>query len=82
MRIGLDYLSILDGIALAVGALWVIKKFIDLDRFHELKVLVLTMVLSCFVVYFFVVYGFTFGDPDRYAVHDCQPGPDQFCIAE
>lgn len=35
------------------GAVWLLKQVTDGDRYHELRVLVLTVILSCVVLYGF-----------------------------
>jgi hypothetical protein len=49
----------LNVIAFIVGVWLLIKKLADMDRYHTLRVVVLTSILSCLVLYLFVVYGCT-----------------------
>ena len=52
----MDALNVL---AFIVGVCLLIKKLADMDRYHTLRVVVLTSILSCIVLYLFVVYGCT-----------------------
>ena len=49
-------------IALIVGICLLIKKLANMDRYLGLRVLILTSILSCLVVYVFVVYVFPESD--------------------
>ena len=51
-----------------IGVWWLFKKIADMDRYHTLRVVLLTAVLSYFVILFFIGYGFTLGNPNRF---DC-----------
>ena len=45
------------------GAVLCLKKVAEMERYHMLRVVVLTSILSYFVVLFFIGYGFTLGYP-------------------
>lgn len=63
-------------VTLLIGLILLMKKFAEMDRYHTLRVLILTLIFSCIVFYFFVEYGFTLGTP----AFDCQP--EHFCMTE
>jgi hypothetical protein len=52
-----DYLIILSGTLLCL------KRVAEMERYHDLRVVVLTTILSSFVILFFLGYGFTLGNP-------------------
>jgi hypothetical protein len=54
---------------LAIGIVLFLKKVAEMDRYHVLRVVVLTVILSCIVIYFFLEIGLTLGDP--YSFDDC-----------
>ena len=45
------------------GAIVCLKRLAEMERYHTLRVVVLTSVLSFFVIVFFLKYGFTLGSP-------------------
>ena len=53
----LDYVIILSGLLLCF------KRVADMERYHLVRVVVLTSILSFFVVLFFIGFGLTFGHP-------------------
>lgn len=56
-------------VLLLIGFVLLLKRLADMDRYHNLRVVVLTTILSCIVIYFFFEYGFTLGNPMEYS--DC-----------
>ena len=58
-----DFLIILSGVLLCF------KRVAEMQRYHTLRVVVLTSVLSFFVILFFIGYGFRLGAPPRFT--DC-----------
>ena len=52
----------------ALGAILSLKRVAEMERYHRLRVVLLTSILSCFVAYFFLMFSFTLGDPWAY---DC-----------
>ena len=50
-------------VLLFVGALLLLKKVANMDRYHNLRVFVLITILSFLVIVFFLEYGFTMGYP-------------------
>ena len=58
--------DVLNDIALAFGVLLVLKKVAEMERYHNERVMVITVVLCIFVLVFFV--GFTLGNLGYY---DC-----------
>jgi len=49
-----------------VGILLSVKKVAEMDRYHMLRVVVVTSILSFFVILFFLAYGFTLGNPIQF----------------
>ena len=60
-------LSFGDVLIFLAGLIWLLKKVAEMERYHSLRVFVLTTFLSCIVIYFFVLM--TLGPP---------PEPDYF----
>jgi hypothetical protein len=48
-----------DVVALLVGAVLLLKKIADVERYHDLRVILLTSILSFIAILFFLVYGLT-----------------------
>ena len=58
-----DFLIILSGVLLCF------KRVAEMQRYHTLRVVVLTSILSYFVILFFIGYGLTLGNPHH--LSDC-----------
>jgi uncharacterized membrane protein YesL len=71
-------LNFVDYIILISGGILCLKRVAQMERYHNLRVVVLTTILSFIVFFFFLAYGVTFGDPIYY---DC-PSPEHFCMTE
>ena len=54
---------------LAIGVVLFLKKVAEMDRYNTLRVVVLTAILSCVVIYFVLQCFSTFGNPHRF--DDC-----------
>ena len=61
-------------VALLIGVVILVKKLAEMDRYFELRVLILTLLFGCFVLYFYFTYSV---DP---AYYDCVP--EHFCMTE
>lgn len=48
-----------DVVALLIGAVLLLKKIADMERYHELRVIVLTSILSFIAILLFLGYGLT-----------------------
>jgi hypothetical protein len=59
-------------IALVFGVLLLLKKVVNMDRFHYLRVFLITVTISCLLLYLFLWYSLG-GD------FDCLPG-DPNCM--
>ena len=46
-------------VALVIGVLLLLKRVAEMDRYQTLRVVVLTLILSCFAVYFLVGFVLT-----------------------
>lgn len=69
-------LSFGDCLIFLAGLIWLLKKVAEMERYHSLRVFVLTTFLSFIVIYFFLVM--TLGpqpEPDYY-------GADHFTLSE
>lgn len=53
-------------VAFVVGVILLLKKIAEMDSWHGVRVFVLTVVLTFVVVCFFLIYGFTSGNPNYY----------------
>ena len=62
-------LNLLDVLALLMGVILLLKRVADMDRYHTLRVILLTSILSFLVILFFLGYGFTLGNPNKF--NDC-----------
>ena len=51
------------------GVILLLKRVAEMDRYHKLRVIVLTSILSCIAIYFFLAYGFTLGSPRPFDCH-------------
>ena len=70
--------NFLDYVILFSGAILCFKRVAEMERYHTLRVVAITAILSYFVVLFFIGYGFTFGNPIEY---DCE-SEYHFCQSE
>jgi len=71
--------NIQDLVMVFIGVLLVFRKVAQMERHHTLRVFLVTAVLSCGVICFFLMYGFTFGNPPP-MLDSCEP--QQFCLTE
>jgi hypothetical protein len=60
--------DVLHLVIVLAGAVFLLKKVAEMDRYHDLRVWALTLLLSCIVIYFFLIYGLTAG---RVPLDDC-----------
>ena len=74
----LQSLHFVDYIILISGGLLCLKRVAQMERYHNVEVVVLTTILSFIVFFFFLTYCVTFGDP---IYQDC-PSPEHFCMTE
>jgi hypothetical protein len=72
--------NIIDLVILFVGVLLLFRKAAQMERYHTLRVFLLTAVLCSGVICFFLEYGFTFGNPPPGPLDSCEP--QQFCLTE
>lgn len=70
--------DVLQIVLVFVGLLLLVRKVAEMDRYHYVRVVFLTAILSCIVIFLFLVYGFTFGRGIEVPV--CPP--EQFCLTE
>jgi len=57
-----------------------LKRAAEMHRYFRVRVVVFTSILTCMVVYLFLVYGFTFGNPPL--EYECDPTGQHFCLTE
>ncbi len=74
-------LNFFDYVIILSGALLCFKRVAEMERYHDLRVVILTTILSAVVILFFVAVGFTFGNPHYFYYDDC-PSPEHFCYTE
>ena len=60
---------------LLIGIIVMLKKFGEMERYLELRVLILTLLFSWYVLYFFLTFGSPFTDPIN---PPCTP--ENFCV--
>jgi hypothetical protein len=65
---------------LLIGVMLSLKRAAEMNRFFGLRVAVFTSILACLVLYFFLQFGFTFGNPP--IEFDCDPTGQHFCTTE
>ena len=61
------------------GVLLLFRRVVEIERYHTLRVVLITAVLSVGVIFFFLLYGFTLGNPRPI---DYCSDPGQFCLME
>lgn len=64
-----SFSDVLHVVIVLAGGVFLLKKVAEMDRYHDLRVWALTLLLSCIVIYFFLVWGFTMAG--RAPVDDC-----------
>jgi len=62
-----------------IGVLLLFRTLAQMERHHTLRVFLMTALLSCGVIFFLLMYGFTLGSP--VTVQDCSD-PQQFCLTD
>jgi hypothetical protein len=62
-----------------VGVLLLFRRVVQIESYHTLRVFLITAVLSVGVIFFFLLYGFTLGNPTPI---DYCSDPGQFCLTE
>ena len=62
-------LDVLHVVIVLAGGVFLLKKVAEMDRYHDLRVWALTLLLSCIVIYFFLVFGLTMAG--RVPLDDC-----------
>jgi hypothetical protein len=76
-------LNFLDYVIILSGALVCLKRIAEMQRYHELRVVILTSILSVFVILFFIGFGLTFGNPGcNPPIQMNQAGADHFTCTE
>ena len=71
--------DVLQIVLVFIGLLLLVRKVAEMERYHYLRVVFLTAILSCIVIFLFVVYGFTFG----HGIDEPSPCTvDHFCLTE
>ncbi len=58
----LDLSDPIDVVILLLGLVLLLKRVADMERYHAMRVAVLTTILSCVAIYFFLVYGMSLGN--------------------
>ena len=56
-------LNFLDYVIILPGVLICLKRIAEMQRYHVLRVVILTSIFSVIVILFFIGYGLTFGNP-------------------
>ena len=72
-------LNFFDYVILLSGALLCFKRVAQMERYHDLRVVILTTILSFIVFFFFLAYCLSFANPFYY--NEC-PSPQHFCMTE
>jgi hypothetical protein len=72
--------TILDVLIFITGAMWLLKKIAEMDRYDDLRVIVLTVILSCVALYGFKYVWLQAGNAE-YFEPDCRV-EQRFCYEE
>jgi hypothetical protein len=70
-------LNFLDYVIILFGVLLCLKRVAEMERYHALRVVVLSVVLGFVAGFFFLAFALTFGEPFQY---ECPP--EHFCHTE
>ncbi|HEV8133149.1 MAG TPA: hypothetical protein VGP85_00660 [Pyrinomonadaceae bacterium] len=73
--------NIRDLVMVFTGVLLLFRRVAQMERHHTLRVFLLTAVLSIGVICFFLMFGFTLGNPPPLR-DPCDISPQQFCLTE
>lgn len=73
--------NILDLVMVFTGVLLLFRRVAQMERHHTLRVFLVTAVLSIGVICFFLIFGFTLGNPPPLR-DPCDISPQQFCLTE
>ena len=57
-----SHLNFFDYVIILSGALVCLKRIAEMQRYHELRIVLLTSIFSVIVILFFLGYGLTFGN--------------------
>ena len=75
----LSNLNFLDYVIILPGVLICLKRIAEMQRYHILRVVIITSILSIVVIHFFLVFGQTFGIGKQF---DCVPDGIHFTETE
>ena len=70
--------NLLDYVMLLFGLLVCFKKVAEMERYHDLRVIILTSIVGAIVLLFFIAFATAFDDAIHY---DCQCA-DHFTLSE
>ena len=69
-----------DLIIVFAGVLLLFRRVAQIERYHTLRVVLITAVLSVGLMFFFLLYGLTLGNGPPPTLGSCEP--QQFCVTE
>lgn len=70
-------LNFVDYVMILLGALLLCKRVAEMERYHDLKIIILTSIFGTVLMLFFLAFISTF---DNWPL--CEPGPDHFTESE
>ena len=71
-------LNFVDYVIILFGVLLCFKRVAEMERYHDLRVVILTAIVGAFVVFFLLAFAVALDEPLPY---DCQCA-DQFTLSE
>ena len=72
-------LNFVDYVVIIFGGLLCFKRVAEMERYHNLKIIVLSSILATILLLFFVAFASALDDHFQY---DCYDGPDHFTESE
>ena len=62
---------------IGIGVVFLLKRLADTDKYREVKLFVITFILSVVTIVLFIGYGLSFADPPRTECPD-----NHYCLTE
>jgi hypothetical protein len=71
--------NFVDYVMILLGLLLCFKRVAEMERYHELRVIIFSSIFGVIVVFLLLAFGSTLDDHFQ---HGCHPGPDHFTESE
>jgi len=72
-------LNFIDYVMMLFGGLLCFKRVAEMERYHNLRIIILSSILGAILLLFFVAFASAFDDQFQY---DYYEGPDHFTVSE